>query len=149
MPVDISNRPYNIAELHHYTPTYFNNNIAHKIIGAGNINWKNASGQQSCAMRLSIALAYAGVHWPRIKNSWRLKDTNVYFPSRAGDYPNLLANRESINSATDISGRRGVVFFGGGFGGNTSGHVTLWNGNSCHHNDDYWSQPTKYFWEMS
>lgn len=98
MPVDISNRPYGIAELRHYTADYFNSHIAQKIIGAEGINWKNATGQQSCAMRLSIALAYAGVHWPQVRNSWRLKDTNVYFPSSAGDYPDLLANGEEIQS---------------------------------------------------
>ena len=146
--VDVSNRRYSTAEQRHYTPDYFNKNIAHKILGANDITWKNASGQQSCAMRLSIALAYAGVHWPRIKNSWRLKDTNVYFPSSAGDYPNLLKHRENINSANDIKGRKGVVYFGGGFTG-ASGHVTLWNGTKCHFNDAHWGQPKKYFWEMS
>lgn len=148
MPVDISQTPYNVAEARHYTPAYFNSHIASRILGAGGINWANASGQQSCAMRVSIALAYAGVHWPRVTNSWRLKGTNVYFPSLASDYPNLLANRESINNSTDISGRRGVIFFGGGFAG-ASGHVTLWNGTSCHYNDAYWSQPDKYFWQMA
>ena len=146
--VGISGRSYETAELRHYTPAYFNSNISHKIIGAGNISWKNASGQQSCAMRLSIALAYAGVHWPRITISWRLKDTNVYFPSRAGDYPSLLRDPEEISSAADISGREGVVYFGGGFAG-ASGHVTLWTGSNCHHDDCYWGQPNKYFWEMS
>ena len=148
MPTDISSRPYSVAELRHYSPTYFNNNIAHKIIGAAGINWKTATGQQSCAMRMSIALAWAGVHWPIITNSWRLKDTNVYFPSYAGDYPNLLANRETITGAADISGRKGVIYFGGGFAG-ASGHVTLWNGSQCHFNDAYWDQPVKYFWPMA
>lgn len=147
MSVDISNRPYSIAELHHYTSVYFNKKIAHKIIGAAGINWKDATGQQSCAMRLSIALAYAGVHWTRVRNSWRLKDTHVYFPSSARDYPDLLVNREKIESATDISDRKVVIFFGGGFA-SASGHVTLWNGKQCHHNDAYWEQPLKYFWPM-
>jgi len=28
--------------------------------------------------------------------------------------------------------------------GTASGHVTLWNGEQCHHIDDYWEQPLKY-----
>ena len=147
MPVDISSRPYDVAEFRHYTPAYFNANIAQKILGAGGLSWQNASGQQSCAMRVSIALAYAGVHWPRVQNSWRLKDTNVYYPSRAGDYPSLLANGESVANAQEVAGRHGVIYFGGNFQ-NASGHVTLWNGSQCHHNDGYWSQPVKWFWEM-
>src|SRR5713101_4040013 len=96
--VDVSLRPYRVAELHHYAYAYFNNNIASKIVG-GNTNWASATGQQSCAMRMSIALAYAGVHWPRIKNSWQLKDTKVFFPSFAGDYPSMLKDPETINSS--------------------------------------------------
>ena len=45
MPVDISSRPYHVAELRHYKPAYFNANIAPKILGAGGVSWQNASGQ--------------------------------------------------------------------------------------------------------
>ena len=148
MSVDIRTRPYAIAELRHYTATHFNNSISHRILGAEGITWKNATGQQSCAMRLSIALAYAGVHWPQIPRSWRLKGTSVYFPSYAGDYPTLLANREPIASPEEIAGRRGVIYFGGSFA-SASGHVTLWNGSQCHHNDAFWTQPVKFFWPMA
>jgi hypothetical protein len=148
MPVDISGRPYSIAEAHHHTAAYFNSHIAARILGAGQVNWTNVSAQQSCAMRLSIALAYAGVHWSRVSNSWRLQGTNVYFPSLASDYPNLLANREQISSPTDVSGRRGVVFFGGG-SASASGHVALWNCSNCHYNDAHWGQPDEYFWQTA
>ena len=98
---------------------------------------------------MSIALAYAGANWPKVLNSWRLKDTDVYFPSSAGDYPNLLANPEKITEASSITGRKGVVYFGPF--ANATGHVTLWNGKACHFGDGdaYWSTQTKYFWEMS
>ena len=151
MPIDISTRPYAVAERRHYTPDYFNTNIASRIIGVGG-NWSSATGLQTCAIRLSIALAYAGVHFPRIQNSWRLRGTRVYFPSYAGDYPDLLENREEVTSAEDLknSNRRGVIYFGGAFA-NASGHVTLWDGNRCHLDpgDSYWDQPNEYFWEMA
>lgn len=152
MPQNIANRPFQTAWDHHYSTTYFNQNIAVRILGAGGITWQGASAQQSCAMRMSIALAYSGVTWrPReTTNVWRLQGTNVYFPSLASDYPNvpLLANREAINSAADISNRGGVVFFGGGFA-SASGHLTLWDGTDCHFNDAYWDQPNKFFWGMT
>jgi hypothetical protein len=140
---------YARTEAHHRDHIYFRAHVAHKIIGAGDVNWLHAPAVQSCAMRMSIALAYAGAHWPKVRNSWRLKDTNVYFPSSAGDYPNLLANPEEITEASSITGRKGVVYFGPF--ANATGHVTLWNGATCHFGDGdaYWDTPTKYFWEMS
>jgi hypothetical protein len=102
-------------------------------------------------MRLSIALAYAGVHFPRMKNSWRLKDTDVYFPSLAGDYPDLIAGGAEIKNIDAIRTRKGAIYFGGNFH-NASGHVTLWNGSRCsfdgHGEDSHWEQPTIIFWEM-
>lgn len=152
MPFDISGLSYSTTERHHYTGNYFNVKISGRIIGAGNINWAGASGQQSCAIRMSIALAYAGVSWqPRTRNSWRLSGTNVYFPSLASDYPDvpLLFNPVSVTQATlQALNQRGVIYFGGNFG-TASGHLTLWDGSSCHHNDAYWDQPNIYFWRMS
>ena len=157
MPFNVSTRSHGIAEQHHYTPAHFNQNIAPRIIGAQGITWANASNLQSCAMRMSIALAYAGVNWqPPTSNSWRLQGSNVYFPSLASDYPDLplLTNRLTVNSQQAINGRRGVVYFGGDFD-RASGHLTLWNGASCHFDavatipDSYWGQPNIYFWQMT
>lgn len=151
MPQPVDNRPFLTAWNHHYTAQYFNDNIAPRIIGAGGVAWADASGLQTCAIRMSIALAYAGVSWQPVEtnNVWRLQGTRVLFPSLAADYPDvpLLANRESIQTAAEISGRSGVIFFGPFTG--ASGHVTLWNGAQCHHNDAYWSATNKWFWEMN
>lgn len=153
MPFDISQLSYQTAENHHYTPQYFNQNVAVRIIGAGNINWAAATGLQSCAIRMSIALAYAGVNWrPPTRNSWRLSGTDVYFPSLASDYPDLplLSNALAVTQQT-LQGLNqcGVIYFGGGANFGASGHLTLWNGNACHLNDDYWGQPNVYFWRMA
>jgi hypothetical protein len=106
---------------------------------------------------MSIALAWAGISWPREVNSWRLKGTNTYFPTRAGDYPDvpLLSGGQALTGTvaekqTAVSGRKGVIYFGGSFA-SASGHLTLWDGAALHFpaQDSYWEQPTVVFWEMA
>jgi hypothetical protein len=150
LPLSIRKYRHAIAEKRHYSTDHFNAKIAPKIEGSDG-TWTDSSGLQSCAMRLSIALAYAGVHFPRVKNSWRLTGTKVYFPSRAGDYPDILSGGQTITAASEVKNRKGAIYFGGTFA-SASGHVTLWNGRMCHFdpaNDSFWSQPTIIFWEMS
>ena len=155
MAVDISGTSFRIAWTYHYKS--ISATLGKKIIGGGGATWSGSSGLQSCALRMSIALAYAGVHWPRVRNSWQLKGTNVYFPTLAGDYRNvpLLADGEDLTGTvaekqSAVDDRKGVLYFGGNFA-SASGHLTLWDGNSLHFptSDNYWDQPNVVFWEMA
>lgn len=154
MPFNISKLNYSTAETHHYSPARFKEKVAARIMGGDKIKWNDVDGLQSCAIRMSIALAYSGVSWrPPTKNSWRLQGTEVFFPSLASDYPNLPlleGHYDVTKKQLDESDMRGVIYFGGGANFGASGHLTLWNGSKTHFaNEAYWDQPTIRFWPMS
>jgi hypothetical protein len=149
-PISIAHVKFSTLYERHYTPAYFNDKIASQIIGAGDVDWSQANAQQSCAIRMSIALAYAGIPWkPNWRNSWRLQGKDVYFPSLASDYPkHLLAGGRLLAQAERPGDHKGILYFGGAFP-SASGHLTVWDGVRCHFDDDYWDQPKIYFWKIA
>lgn len=126
-----------------------------KITGAGNARFSATGGQQTCAIRLSMALYLAGLRPPRVVNSWLYTVTNesgdvidrVYLPSLAADFASgmIIADGQEI---TERPTDQGVIYFGGGLR-SASGHVTLWDGTRALDNGEYWNQPTKVFWPMA
>ncbi len=154
IPIDVSKVSYKTVAKHHHSTEFFKKNIADDIVGAGDVAWEDSGpGLNSCAVRMSIALAWGGINWgkewPECPRCWKLKGKTFVYPSKASDYKDLLKNPKKATKKSEIAGQKGVILFEGGFQ-SASGHVTLWNGKKCVHDDGYWdSAQTIYFWKLA
>jgi hypothetical protein len=152
MPANIQTFLYqNVANDYIANGATFVQQYGNQITGLGGVTFNNTNNQQTCAIRVSMALHQGGVRLPRVINSWLYTTDDVYLPSLAGDYHDglILMGGEAVANAAAIANRRGVIYFGGNFQ-SASGHITLWNNNATADNTPaaYWNQPNIRFWPM-
>jgi hypothetical protein len=116
------------------------------------------AGQNSCAIRMSIAFYLAGTQLklpPGCKDYWVLDfDKKIKLPSEASAYRDSIKGAKSLTGTEDdikkeLKGKIGLIYFGGGFE-TASGHITLWNNNKCVHgaDDEFFEQEDIRFWGM-
>ena len=154
--VRVDQLSYSRVAKFHYSSKKFRKILGTLVHGAGNTTVADEPSMNTCALRMSYAILWGGRRLPIINNSWLYKGKKTaYLPSLASDYPALLRGEQRIvfnpktgRATPRIFGKKGILFFGGGFGGGVTGHLTLWNGASCHFNDGYWQQPTIWFWPL-
>ncbi|MCA9670561.1 MAG: hypothetical protein KC503_33425 [Myxococcales bacterium] len=119
-------------------------------MGAGLKQWSRL--KNTCGVRVSYCLNYCGHPIPAHAfglRTWKGVDNKYYLPWMR-DVEVYLARAyapaERVGSQHDVSGRRGVIAFEGGFA-SVTGHVDLWNGSQAANNAYFGYGSTMFFWE--
>ena len=156
-PISVKQVSFKTAWNHHYEKVSQKTGKNLIRVYGSPVNWLEnipTRGRASCALRISIALTWAGIAFPRIHYIWEHKKRGEIYPVRASDYVDILATGEDltgtpIEKIKVIKNRKGIVYFGGF--DNYSGHLTLWDGKKLHFSNEnsYWTMQTVIFWVMS
>ena len=149
--LDVSRISYERLRQHHLKYHPFHRRIGDYVFSsAGPLS--DSRGVNTCALRMSYALMMVGKKLPVNRGSWqyRKNGSKAWLTSTAERISQDLADAEQIDGPEDIAGRKGIIAFVGGLRG-ASGHVTLWNGQSCHFGagDAYWNTTKIFFWQLN
>jgi len=133
--------------------------VKRQIGGHVNADWIT----NTCAIRLSRALNYAGVlipsHFPRLHvvsgydhrwYAYRMQELKRWVEHTFG-HPNIVEKGGGTTSRSALAGHQGIIAFDIHFS-DASGHIDLWDGNdfyeSIYATSDYFARATKIFlWE--
>ncbi|MCT4700603.1 type VI secretion system amidase effector protein Tae4 [Enterobacteriaceae bacterium H20N1] len=127
-------RPSFISMWQHFSTVNQNVPAVGKIIGGKveeNIN--SHIFENACAIRMSYALSYSGINIPR-SNRWSTssgKDKKWYI-YRVSDMIKFLTFRfGNADITSNFSDAKGILLFNVTGWSDATGHLTLWDGNSC------------------
>ena len=126
--------------------------VKKKIGGKVNYGWiKN-----TCAIRMSRALNYAGHEIPKSKQlnsvsgadgkryAFRVRQLKSYLIEQFGQPTLVYLNSNKSGKVPDnFKGVKGIIVFEVDSWNDATGHITLWNGSSCVDNDCYWKEAKK------
>ena len=149
--LDVSRMSYNrVANNFHRGAKFRRRAGDHVFSSRGSLN-EARRDVNTCALRVSYALLKAGKRLRPSHGSWKYQKGagKAWLTSTAERLADELAGGEFVVSKRDIVGRKGIIVFLGGFN-RATGHVTLWNGTTCHFGsrEGQWEFPTIYFFEM-
>jgi RHS repeat-associated protein len=124
-----------------YGPQYQNggtsdDDFAKMAGGKVELNIKNGTFTNTCALRVCFALTISGVALPYISgsgNSSSMNGNNWLYPRvevLAKTLNKLYGDASSISNVNQLKGQQGIIIFHtGGMYGDARGHASLWDGN--------------------